>query len=50
MDVGANGLIKQFLAKQGIPELNPPPHILPSYPCQTFSYSPNQIHAEREKI
>jgi hypothetical protein len=33
------GSIKQFLAKQGIPELNHP-HILLIYTHQTFSYSP----------
>jgi hypothetical protein len=31
--------MKQFLAKQGIPEINYP-LILPIYPNQTFSYSP----------
>jgi hypothetical protein len=41
--------IKQFLAKQGIPELNHP-HILLIYPHQAFSYSPKTNPEESQKI
>jgi hypothetical protein len=43
--------IKQFLAKQGIPELNhPSPHILLIFSTRFFLIPRNQIHAERKKI
>jgi hypothetical protein len=40
--------IKQFLAKQGIPELNPPPQIFSQVRPTRLLIPPNQIHAERE--
>jgi hypothetical protein len=40
--------IKQFLAKQEIPELNHP-HIVLIYPHQTIFIPQNQIQPEKEK-